>query len=133
MLCKSRNWNNNSNDWKDNNIRTGGTDQECEHYNKTFNQTVCFLAQENNTIYEGEKTKQEKERKKGRKKGESEAGKRGPLLFFLPGMNEHCVRQDTSLCSPALLRRREEGSSITGEEMLFSIIGYSSDSTYFIT
>ena len=56
-----------------------------------------------------------------------------PLLFFLPGMNEHCVRQDTSLCSPALLRRREEGSSITGEEMLFSIIGYSSDSTYFIT
>ena len=77
MLCKSRNWNNNSNGWKDNNIRTGGTDQECEHYNKTFNQTVCFLAQENNTIYEGEKTKQEKERKKGRKKGESEAGPRG--------------------------------------------------------
>ena len=77
MLCKSRNWNNNSNDWKDNNIRTGGTDQECEHYNKTFNQTVCFLAQENNTIYEGEKTKQERERKEGRKKGGSEAGKRG--------------------------------------------------------
>lgn len=79
MLCKSRNWNNNSNDWKDNNIRTGGTDQECEHYNKTFNQTVCFLAQENNTIYEGEKMKQkrEKERKKegwegGREKRQEE-------------------------------------------------------------
>lgn len=79
MLCKSRNWNNNSNDWKDNNIRTGGTGQECEHYNKTFNQTVCFLAQENNTIYEGEKMKQksEKERKKegwegGREKRQEE-------------------------------------------------------------
>lgn len=74
MLCKSRNWNNNSNDWKDNNIRTGGTDQECEHYNKTFNQTVCFLAQENNTIYEGEKTKQERERKEGRKKENPNGG-----------------------------------------------------------
>lgn len=74
MLCKSRNWNNNSNDWKDNNIRTGGTDQECEHYNKTFNQTVCFLAQENNTIYEGEKNETE-EREKERKKEGWEGGR----------------------------------------------------------
>lgn len=75
MLCKSRNWNNNSNDWKDNNIRTGGSDQECEDYNETFNQTVCFLARESNTMKQKKRNK--RERKKGRKKGSREEGKRG--------------------------------------------------------
>lgn len=100
MLCKSRNWNNNSNDWKDNNIRTGGTDQECEHYNKTFNQTVCSwhkritlsMKEKKRNRREGERKEERrvggrqgkeagrKERKEGTKKNKGRKG--GDLLIY---------------------------------------------------